>query len=274
MTRSSRWLALIAAAPLLLLPRLLAAQESDADWVERCLDDRHGARIMHCEVRDVAVQTTGSLDLESQNGVVDIRGADGTTVRLRARVRAWADTREEAVARARAVRVVVDGGTVRADGPSSSRGEGWNVDFVGSVPRRYDLELSTENGPLSVRDVSGRIDVESQNGPLDLARVGGTLRARAANGPVTLELADERVAEQGVDVRTSNGPLTILVPRSIDGRLQAGTENGPISTDLDVEIRRHSRHSVSGEIDAQLGSGGGTIRAHTSNGPLTVRSSR
>ena len=257
---------------ILVLPRGAAAQQSDADWLEDCERHWNDGEEAFCEIRDVAVQATGSLDLESQNGVVEIRGAEGAAVRLRARIRAWGDSDADAQARAREVRIVVSGGSVRAQGPRSGRGEGWNVDFVGTVPRRYDLDLDTQNGPLSVRDVTGRIEVESQNGPVDLRDVGGSVRARASNGPVTLEVTDTRVAEAGIDVETQNGPLTVVLPEGIDARLVAGSVNGPISSEFDVPIRRHDRWSVSGEIDAQLGAGGGTIRARTSNGPLSIHS--
>jgi len=256
----------------LLLPRPAAAQQSDADWIDDCENDWHDGRETHCEVREVAVQTSGSLALESRNGVVQIRGGAGSAVGLRARVRAWGDTEQEAQARARDVRIVVSGSRVSAAGPSSRDGDGWSVDFVGTVPRRYDLDLNTQNGPLSVRDVTGRIEVESENGPVDLRRVGGQVRARASNGPVTLEIVDTRVGEAGIEVETENGPLTVLLPESIDARLVAGSANGPISSEFDVPIRRPERWSVSGEIDAQLGDGGGIIRARTSNGPLTIHS--
>jgi hypothetical protein len=263
---------LLAAAALFLLPRPAAPQQSDADWLDDCERHWNDDQEAHCEVRDVAVATTGSLGLVSQNGVVEIRGAEGSAVRLRARIRAWGDTQDDARAVARDVRIAVSGGTVRADGPNTGRGEGWNVDFVGTVPRRYDLDLETQNGPLSVRDVTGRIEVESQNGPVDLRGVGGAVRARASNGPLTLEVTDTRVGEAGIVVETSNGPLTVTLPESIDARLIAGSVNGPISSEFDVPIRRPERWSVSGDIDAQLGAGGGTIRARTSNGPLSIHS--
>lgn len=261
----------LGALALFILPARGASQQTDAQWLEDCDEHWHNGRVAFCEIRPIQVAGSGSLDLASANGVIDLRGAEQSDVRLRARVRGWGDTQEEARESARAVRIAVDGGRVRAEGPRRDGDAGWSVDFVGTLPRRYDVEIASQNGPLSLRDVTGRIDVESQNGPVDLVRLGGAVRARAANGPVTLELAGTRLAEPGIDVETRNGPLTVVVPRGIDARLDAGTRNGPISTDLDVEIQRASRHDVSGEIDATLGQGGATIRARTANGPLTIR---
>ena len=263
--------AVLLGAAILILPRGLAAQQSDTRWLDDCDDWGHNGRETFCEVRNVEVARTGSLDLESENGVVEIAGSDESAVRLRARIRAWAGTRDEAQALARAVRIAVDGGRVRASGPDSGRGEGWQVDFVGTVPRAYGLDIDAQNGPITVRDLSGTVRIEGSNGPLDLRGLSGSVHARTSNGPLTLEMTGTPLASGGIDVETSNGPLTVTLPRGIDARLEASTENGPISTNMDVPIRRDSRWSVSGEIDATLGGGGPQIRARTTNGPLTVR---
>jgi DUF4097 and DUF4098 domain-containing protein YvlB len=118
--------------------------------------------------------------------------------------------------------------------------------------------------------LSGTVRIEGSNGPLDLRGLSGSVHARTSNGPLTLQMTGTPLASGGIDVETSNGPLTVRLPRGIDAQLDAGTENGPISTNMDVPIRRHDRWSVSGEIDATLGRGGPQIRARTTNGPLTV----
>ena len=267
---SIRSLAVLAAA-ILILPRGAAAQRSDADWLEGC--DRHGdrGRATFCEIRNVAVATTGSLDIESENSVVRIGGDEQPGVRLRARVRAWSDSPEEARAIAGRVRVSADGGRVRASGPDTDRGEGWQVDFVGMVPRAYSLDIDAANGPISVRGMTGSVRIEGSNGPVELRGLSGAVHARTSNGPLTLEMTGDPLAAGGIDVETSNGPLTVTLPRGIDARLEASTDNGPISTNMDVPIRRENRWSMGGEIDATLGSGGSLIRARTSNGPLTIR---
>ena len=266
---SKRTAAALLGAAILILPRGLHAQESDRRWLEECDDSRHGDRETFCEIRNLDVPATGSIEIESTNGVVDIAGADQAAPRLRARLRAWGESVEEARERARAVRVSVDGGRLSASGPESRRGAGWNVDFVGTVPRGYSLDIDVENGPVSVRDITGSVRIDTRNGPLDLRGLGGQVHARGANGPITLDVSNGQVA--GIDVETRNGPLTVRLPRGVNARLDAGTENGPISSNLDLPVRRDNRWSVSGEIEGTLGRGGGEIRARTTNGPLTIR---
>ena len=266
---SKRIAAALLGAAILILPRGLHAQESDRHWLEECDDFHRGDRETFCEIRNLDVPSTGSIDIESDNGVVDIAGADQAAPRLRARIRAWGESVEDARARARAVRVTVEGGRLRASGPDTGRGEGWNVDFVGTVPRGYSVAIDVENGPVSVRDVTGAVRIETRNGPLDLRGLGGQVHARGSNGPITLDVSERQVG--GIDVETSNGPLTVLLPRGVNARLDAGTDNGPISSNLDLPVRRDNRWSVSGEIEGTLGQGGGEIRARTTNGPLTIR---
>ena len=280
MTRPSRVLAFTRRNPLLapaglaavlglfIAPTPASAQESDAEWLEDCgtHHGRYDDRAVHCEVRPVEVATSGRLRLEGGNGPIQVSGAAVRAVALRARVQAYGDSEAEARDAARQVRIVVEGNRVRADAPEDVD---YSVGFIGQVPREYDLEFDIANGPLMVEDVRGNLVVDARNGPTDLRGVGGTIRARSANGPLTVEVASGAIG--GVDVQATNGPLMLRLPSGVNARLEASTGNGPLSTSgLQVHVER-PRYGPGGSIDANLGSGGPTIRARTSNGPLTIR---
>jgi hypothetical protein len=261
-------------AALSFLPAALSAQDPDA-WLDRCRRDYwDNDRVKHCEVRETGIRRAPQpLVVDpGQNGGVVVRGWDEDSVLVYAKIQSWGDSEEEARALAREVRIVTDGG-IRAEGPSGMRRHrGWAVSFEVYVPRRTDLDLETENGPLSVREVTGRMTLAAHNGPVSLDGVGGSVRARVQNGPLHVELTGTRWEGEGLDAETVNGPAVIAIPENYSAELETGTVNGPMRTEfpLTVTIQGH----VARRITAKLGRGGAPVRVVTTNGPMTLRRAR
>jgi len=264
-------LALAAAVvTLLVTPAAVAAQQSDQDWLEDCMDHDHGRDAVFCEVRDVAVEATGRLEIEGgRNGGASVRGEERASVAATARIQARGDTRGDARERAGAIRIVSSGGTLGAEGPS---GGSWSVSFDVAVPRSYDLRLEANNGPVSVRGVSGDIELRTRNGPVHLDDVGGDVRARTQNGPLRVRLSGSRWAGAGLDAETRNGPVYLEIPEGFDAELETGTRNGPFRTDVPLQVTLEGAMGPGGarEIRTRLGAGGPTVRAVTTNGPVVI----
>jgi DUF4097 and DUF4098 domain-containing protein YvlB len=118
--------------------------------------------------------------------------------------------------------------------------------------------------------VTGDIDVTTSNGPLSLENLGGNVRARTTNGPLSITLDGPKCDGSGLEARTSTGPVTISVPEGYNARLEAGTTNGPVNLGFPITVVGR----ITRDISTNLGAGGATIRATTTNGPLTVRRNR
>lgn len=266
-----------AALPLLALLALpvipAAAQDDGDDWAERCHrnDSRwQRNRATHCEVREMRLRAGGSLRVDGrENGGVEVVGWDRDEVLVQARVQASAPERADAEAMVRSVRVETGGGTVRAQGPQTGNRRHWSVSYRVFVPRRTDLAVDTRNGPISVRDVSGRMALEAWNGPLTIRNVGGEVRGRTHNGPLRADLSGSRWNGAGLDLETHNGPVTLSIPDGYSARLETGNVNGPVTVDFPVTMQGR----LGRRINTTLGNGGPTIRAFTTNGPVTVRRS-
>ena len=159
------------------------------------------------------------------NGGVEIIGWNKDSIAVTARIQVNARSREDADAIARDIKIEASGGTVRATGGSGpfGRRQNWSVSFLVMVPRRTDLTLSTQNGPLSVQDVAGRMDLQTQNGPLSLSGVGGDVHASAQNGPLTIELLGTRWEGVGLDAETQNGPADLQIPDNYNAKIEFGT---------------------------------------------------
>ena len=109
--------------------------------------------------------------------------------------------------------------------------------------------------------------LEARNGPVALRGVSGDVRARTQNGPLTVNLDGERWTGKGLDAETTNGPVSIRIPDGYSARLETGTVNGPMRIDFPITLQG----SIGRRIETTLGQGGPTIRAVTTNGPVTIR---
>jgi hypothetical protein len=268
-------LAAAALAALALHPHPATAQDDDdnaTDWVSRCQRwNRGNDRATFCEQRETRIAAPGMLTVDGrENGGVSVRAWDGADVLVRQRIQAWAPSTEQARSIAAQVRVHTAGGEIYAAGPENSRGRGYAVSYVIFVPRRTDLRLTANNGPVAVRGVSGRMELRVTNGPLALADVGGDVHARATNGPLDVVLSGSRWEGAGLDAETTNGPTTVNVPAGYNATLTAGTVNGPMDVEIPVTVQgRFPR-----QFTTQVGSGGAPVRIVTTNGPVVVRRSR
>jgi putative adhesin len=254
--------ALLAAAP------LAAQRDACRDhWGD---DDR--ARV--CDVRTLGARGLRALTIDpGSNGGAEVEAWDRDSIGVEARVLSYARTDAEARALNREVKLTFVNGVLSAEGPSTARREGWAVIFAVRVPRRIDLNIETLNGPIEVAGVTGTMQLETTNGPITLDGVNGDVRARLQNGPLSISLSGTTWDGAGLEAQTVNGPLTIRVPREYNAKLETGTRNGPFHTDIPITVQGNIGR-LGQQITTTLGRGGPTIKASTTNGPLTIRSGR
>lgn len=272
--------ALVPAALLALCAPALHAQrratESDADWLERCRNSGNEVYVsdgergeQFCDVRVERLRPHGRLAIDGdQNGGIAVRGADDADeVVVHARITAYARTERDAEAVARGVRVVSEGDRVYAEGPERERGRSWYVSYVVETPRRLDLQLTTRNGGLAVSGVTGRMELGARNGGLSLSDVGGDVRARTQNGGLSVRLTGRRWDGAGLDAETRNGGVSLEVPDGYAARLETGTVNGRITTELPITVQGR----VGRTLATDIGGGGPPVRVSTTNGSVSIR---
>ena len=253
------------------------AQEYPASvtrWLENCRDQDRGDddRGRHCEVRAAAMaQGTRAMRVDGrQNGGVRFIGWDRDSIAVFALVQTEARTMTDAREMASAIRVVTDGGHVRSVGtPDEDSRSGHSVSYHVYVPRRIDLEARTHNGGISAEGVGGTLDFEAHNGGLSMREVSGDLRGRTTNGGITLSLSGPQWSGRGVDLQTTNGGVSVVLPERFNARLETSTVNGGF--DIDFPITMQGR--IGRSINATLGSGGPLLRVVTTNGGVRIRRS-
>jgi hypothetical protein len=237
------------------------------DWDDR----RSRARERFCEVRDTRLSAPATTLLVDgrDNGGVTIYGWDRNEVLVRALISANSDTRGEAQALAKDIKIETDGHRIRADGPrTQSRYEYWSVSYEVWVPKKTNLDAEAHNGGVSVEGVEGRMQLHTVNGGVHLRDVAGDVRAETTNGGATAYLTGSTWRGTGLDLQTTNGGVTLDIPRNYNADLETGTVNGGFEIEFPVTVQGF----VGRRITSKLGNGGPRIRAYTTNGGVRIRS--
>lgn len=249
------------------------ASQSRAERFMRYCDDWEDrgsrARERFCEVRDARLSApTATLLVDGrENGSVTVYGWDRNEVFVRALVSANSDSRNEAQALAKDIKIETDGHRIRADGPRNSRYENWHVNFEVWVPRKTNLDAEAHNGGVSVEAVEGRLQMHTVNGSVNLRDVHGDVRAETTNGAATAYLTGTTWRGAGLDLQTTNGSVTLDIPRNYNADLETGTVNGGMSVDFPITVQGF----IGRRISTKLGSGGPRLRAVTTNGGVRIR---
>jgi DUF4097 and DUF4098 domain-containing protein YvlB len=253
-----------------LLPAVnAAAQDEDRAqrWLQNCESNSIYDRARFCELRSYTIAPTSRLVVDGRdNGGVSFIGWDRNEVRIVAMVEANADRDSEAQALAKEVKVSTNGGRVRADGPPSRGKRSWSVSYHVYVPRQSNLEAITTNGGVSAQLVEGTMEFTTTNGGISLDQVGGDIRAETTNGGVSARLAGSTWKGRGLDLRTTNGGVSVTIPRGYNARLETGTTNGGMNIDFPITVQG----LIGKHIETQLGSGGPLVRVVTTNGGVKI----
>lgn len=242
---------------------------ADQDKAMVCRDDWHSDRLLtHCEIKEQTLPAAGALSVDGrQNGGVSVKGWDRNDVLVRARIQTAAPSQAEADELARQITIETAGAKIFASGPETRRDFSWSVSYEVFVPRRSDLTLVSHNGGIAIADVQGRLDFSAVNGGVSLRRVGGAVHGGTTNGGLSIELTGDRWEGQELDVKTTNGGINMSLPENYSAHLETGTVNGHLSIDFPVTVQGR----ISREIAVNLGSGGPTIRAMTTNGGVRIK---
>ena len=266
-----RWLGhtLLAVALIALASGVAIAQKDSKSSLD-CRDSWwDGGRLEnHCEVREQTVAAGGTITVDAgQNGGISVKGADRNDVLVRSRIQTAARSQGEADELAKQIGIETAGLRIHAAGPEQRHDLNWSVSFEIFVPRRSDLSLEAHNGGIAIAEVNGRIEFNCVNGGVVLRRVGGSVHGGTTNGGLVVELSGNHWEGEELDVKTTNGGVIMSVPENYSAHLETGTVNGNVSVDFPVTVQGR----ITRELSVNLGSGGATVRAMTTNGGVRLR---
>lgn len=248
----------------------MAQSRSAQRWLDDCRDGRWSGdrdREHFCDVREQTISSRSVLRVDGhENGGIKIIGADRNDILVISKIDARASSAAEAKELADRIKIDI-GDDIRADGPSTRWRSSWSVSYEIYVPRKSNLDLNTNNGGISIENVDGRIEFEANNGGVSLVNLAGAVRGSTSNGGLEVELSGDKWSGDGLDVRTTNGGVQMLIPSNYSAQLETGTVNGGMNIGFPITVQGR----LNRRLTTQLGSGGPLVRATTTNGGVELR---
>jgi hypothetical protein len=220
-----------------------------------------------CETRDLTMSLESSQPLVidgGANGGITVHSWAGPDVHIRAKVQSWATTEVAAQAQIQRITIHSDQNVLRASAPPSDRT--WAVSYEVFVPRQTALALTTINGNIALANVESRITFRAVNGGVTLAGLGGHVSGTTVNGGLNIWLSGQQWEGIGLDVATTNGGITWQIPPTYSAQLVTSTSAGGLRSELPATSTNHQHQAV----NTQLGKGGATVKAVTTNGGIVV----
>ncbi len=219
---------------------ILTATGAAAGVQERAFDVADGGLLkVDTDLGSIEVQASGSGQVDV---VVETSGAHADELKVE-----FSQSGDEVRVR----------GDYRRSG-AMSWGRSPRVKFRITVPERYNVDLRTSGGSISVSDLEGEVRTKTSGGSLSFGDIRGPVWGRTSGGSISLQSS---VGD--AEVETSGGSIRI---GDVDGEVTAHTSGGSISIDR-----------ARGRVDADTSGGTirvdevmGTINASTSGGSVTA----
>jgi DUF4097 and DUF4098 domain-containing protein YvlB len=141
-----------------------------------------------------------------------------------------------------------------------------SVQYDVTVPRSMNLNIENTNGAIDISDVRGSHQISNTNGHIELLRCAGDVDAETTNGAIRAELGEVNVGKS-IRLETTNGRITVTLPKTLAARVDASTTNGSIKTDLPVTTTEFRRNTLRGTIN---GGSSAELRLRTTNGSINI----
>ncbi|MDD5063824.1 MAG: DUF4097 family beta strand repeat-containing protein [Phycisphaerae bacterium] len=249
-----------------------------------------------------------TFETQTHNGYIDITGTDVTQCSLTATVTGWADTEENAklLAEAVEIKLVPSGGklTAKIEKPELTPYQRIGVSFDVTVPAETGADVTTHNGALIIKNLTGQIKGATHNGRVTAEKISGTTELKTHNGEIICkEVAGNTQLEThngsitcedasgdtylrthngsakafytatappvcNVSMVSHNGSVSLTAPLNLSAKVEASTHNGSINTDLPITV---SGQVTKNKLTGTIGKGEGKLYLETYNGSINIK---
>lgn len=229
------------------------------------------------------VKSSGTLSVSSEFGAIEIRTAEQDKVEVVVTKQSKSKLVKASQEMLADFELVFEhnDSDVRIDGSFKHGREHWRkhlnrlkVQFLITVPQRYNLDLDTSSGSISVADLGGTVRAKTSGGSLRLGKITGTVWGHTSGGNIDLTSCGN-----SVDLKTSGGNVEVVdvagdvKAQTSGGNLRFGAIEGSIwgkTSGGSIKVA-----SCSGGADVRTSGGsirlqnvGGSVNAKTSGGSI------
>ncbi len=230
------------------------------------------------------------VDVDSYNGAIAVTPSANDEIEIDATVttRGFTQDLADAALEKLVPNAVVENGKLFVSANSVGGFSNSSVEFVLRVPRKTFAKLHTSNGSIRVEGLAGEVECTTSNGSVQVSGLTGKLKIKTSNGSIKIF---DTVAEIGAktsngsitanfvpvgntnELRTSNGRVSIGLPKNMSVALDASTSNGTVTCELPLgDDARKKKTSLVGKTkveNAELPEAKLLVR--TSNGSVQFR---
>ena len=132
-----------------------------------------------------------------------------------------------------------------------------------------NLKLYSSDGQLHVRNASGTLEARTSDGNQEIAGTFTSLQLHTSDGSIRADLAEGSRLSSDSRIESSDGSVTLRLPKSFPAELAVSTSDGSIQSTLPLVVdgynsKGNSGHSIRGKFNG----GGSLLTIHTSDGSV------
>jgi DUF4097 and DUF4098 domain-containing protein YvlB len=285
------WLSRFKMIPLMILIACIAVPLAAQ---ERGDIERQDGKYVEEILKVLEVDEGGTLTVRTPKGAIEVGSwaKDKVQVRVLKRYRGSSEDRAEQALENIEVYIDKHGNDVRVQAETENRRYNDKTDlfFDITVPARYNVDLETRGGSISIDDLEGRVLAETAGGSISVGRIkSGDVDVETKGGSISIDGIEDgsgmAVTAGGsitvgdvtgtLDVKTAGGSIHL---DRIGGRTHAKTSGGSIAVescgdDLVAETAGGSIQIGSVKGDVTVDTAGGSITVGPATGDVDARTS-
>ncbi|HEV2232653.1 MAG TPA: hypothetical protein VGV68_04520 [Terriglobia bacterium] len=258
----------------------------DEPNVKRGEPQREGrAWVEHAEC-GAAVRNGARMLLRADFGSITVHTGQSNRVECRIRLQVYKASEDEAKRFFRSVELTahaLEGGglSFNENNPPEHDRSGWSAaDFDFTVPRRFNLDMETKGGNVTVGNLDGELRAATAGGNIQTGDISGPVRVETAGGDINVGNIGQRLMAKtaGGSIRANDikGDATLetsggeITAGFIEGAVHAQTSGGDIG--LRGATGPVSAQTAGGQI--QIGQCGASIHAETAGGSIHLQGAK
>jgi len=141
-----------------------------------------------------------------------------------------------------------------------------NLDHVSG-----DLRIKSGDGHLKITDAEGALDARTSDGSLTVDGLFHAIALHTSDGTLDLNLRQGTKLTEASTIQSSDGSVTLHVPRDFAADLNVHSSDGHVECALPLTVDHYqSRGGEGHELHGELNGGGTPLTIHTSDGNVKI----
>jgi hypothetical protein len=136
---------------------------------------------------------------------------------------------------------------------------------------RGDLHLSASDGNISIHNAAGTLEARASDGQMKIDGQFTAVQLHTTDGNLDFALAPGSQLSAASRIESSDGQVSVHVPHTLAANLDISSSDGHVDCALPLTMDHYDSNESSGHhLHGQLNAGGTPFSIHTSDGNVTI----